>query len=84
MYNIFVMTKHNSFDHVIDLFILRGVFFCVCINDEGAHMPQKLERVDFFLSTMKVTRMELRSCLVTNQANLFIDPFDQSSMCSCI
>lgn len=48
MYNIFVMTKHNSFDHVIDLFILRGVFFCVCINDEGAHMPQKLERVDFF------------------------------------
>lgn len=32
MYNIFVMTKHNSFDQFIDLFILRGISWSVCMH----------------------------------------------------
>lgn len=71
-------------DHFIDLFILRAclclsVCMHICVKVHTCH--RNLKDL-FFLSTMKVTRMELRSDLVTDQANLFTDSFDQSSICS--
>lgn len=85
IYTIFVMTQCNNFDYFIDLFILRG---CLCLSTciyvwRCTHATE-IWKSWFFLSIMKVTRMEFRSGLVTDQTNLFIDPFDQSSICSHI
>lgn len=86
----FYKTVYIYFKYIIRLLIYLFIYWlCVCVHLSACiHVWRCTYATETWKSwfsppTMWVSRMELKSSLVTDQAPLFINPPHQCSTCSC-